>query len=332
MPAPIHLTLACNIYDRSQPILDGTVQIEGCDLTYVPIRPEEAHLRAFTGADFDITEMSLGSHLVATAHAGSPYLGLPVFISRAFRHSCIYVRRDRGIEEAQDLRGKVVGVPEYQMTAAIWVRGILSDDFGVRTEEIAWRTGGLNQPGRKERMALDLPKTFDVRPIGDDISLSNALANGDIDAIVTARAPACFERGDPTIGRLFADYRAREEDYFRRTRIFPVIHCVGLRRDLAERHRWLARSAYKAFLEAKIMALAKFREMGSLSVSHPWIADESDRLAALMGADFWPYGIEPNRSAIETLVRYAQEQGLIGRAVAMEELFIMNVSDKPFAV
>src|SRR5258708_34559889 len=185
MTKPIHLTLACNIYDRSQPLLDGTIEIEGCEITFVPIRPEEAHLRAFTGADFDVTEMSLGSHLVATANMGSPYLGLPVFISRAFRHSCIYVRNDRGISEPQDLRGKVVGVPEYQMTAAIWVRGILSDDFGVRTEEMAWRTGGLNQPGRKERMALDLPEGFDVKPIGDDISLSEALAAGQIDAVVT---------------------------------------------------------------------------------------------------------------------------------------------------
>jgi 4,5-dihydroxyphthalate decarboxylase len=332
MPKPIHLTLACNIYDRSQPILDGAIGIEGCDLTFVPLPPEEAHLRAFTGADFDVTELSMGSHLIATAEGGSPYVGLPAFISRSFRHSCIFIRKDRGIQGGADLRGKVVGVPEYQMTAAIWMRGIFSEEFGVPADQIAWRTGGMNAPGRKERMALNLPPSFDVNPIGNDSSLSDALADGRLDAVITARTPACYERGDPNIGRLFENYRQVEEDYFARTGIFPIMHGIGVRRNLVEAHPWLPRSVYKAFLEAKMMALARFRETGSLAVSHPWISDERDRLVRLMGSDFWPYGIEPNRVSLEAMVRYAREQGLISRQVSIDELLYTNVSDRPFAL
>lgn len=332
MPRPIHLTLACNIYDRTQPIVDGTVGVEGCELTFVPLPPEEAHWRAFTGADFDVTELSMGSHLIATAAGGSPYVGLPAFVSRTFRHSCIFIRKDRGIRSGADLRGKVVGVPEYQMTAAIWMRGILSEDFGVSPDQIAWRTGGMNAPGRKERMALDLPPSFEVEPIGDHSSLSDALADGRLDAVITARTPACFERGDPDVGRLFEDFRTVEEEYFVRTGIFPIMHGIGVRRDLVEAHPWLPRSVYKAFLEAKIMALGRLRETGSLAVSHPWISHERERLVRLMGADFWPYGIEPNRVSIEAMVRYAGEQGLINRHVPIEELLYTEVSDKPFAL
>lgn len=332
MTRPLHLTVACNLYDRSVPLLTGQAPIEGCDVTFVPIAPEEAHARAFNGADFDVTEMSLSSHLIATARGGSPYLALPAFISRAFRHSCIYIRRDSGIRSPTDLRGKTVGVPEYQMTAAVWVRGIISDDHGVRSEEIAWRTGGLNRGGRKERMALDLPVGFEVRPIGDDISLSEALVDGRIDALLTARAPACYDQGHPNIARMFEDYRPLEEDWFKRTGIFPIIHAIGLRRDLAERHRWLPRSVYKAFLQAKDIAQRNLREMGFLTTSHPWLTEEARRVQDIMGPDPWPYGLEPNRRAVETLIRYAREQGLIHRDVTPEELVYSQVSDKAFAI
>lgn len=332
MTRPLRLTVACNLYDRSLPLLTGQVAIEGCDVNFVPIAPEEAHARAFNGADFDVTEMSLSSHLLATARGGSPYLALPAFISRAFRHSCIYIRKDSGIRTPSDLRGKVVGVPEYQMTAAVWVRGIISDEYGVRTEEMAWRTGGLNRGGRKERMPLDLPSGFEVRPIGDEVSLSDALVDGRIDALVTARAPACYDAGHPDIVRMFEDYRPLEEDWFRRTGLFPIIHAIGLRRDLAEQHRWLPRSVYKAFLQAKDLALRNFHEMGFLTTSHPWLADEGRRIRDLMGADPWPYGLEPNRRTIETLIRYAREQGLTHRDVTPEELVYAQVSDRAFAI
>lgn len=328
----IHLSIACNIYDRSQPIVDGTICIEGCDITFVPLPPEEAHLRAFTGADFDVTELSMGSHLIATAQGTSPYIGLPAFISRAFRHSSIFIRSDRGIQSAKDLRGKTVGVPEYQMTAAIWMRAIFSDDFGVPADQIAWRTGGTNAPGRKERMKLNLPPSFDVTPLGDNTSLSDALADGRLDAVITARVPTCFLRGDPNIVRLFENYRNIEEDYYQRTGIFPIMHAIGVRASLVKQHPWLARSVYKAFLEAKYMAVSRLSETGSLAVTHPWISDERDRLGRLMGPDFWPYGIEPNRVALEALVRYAAEQGLINRRVSIDELLYTNVSDKPFAL
>ncbi|MBU8539410.1 substrate-binding domain-containing protein [Falsiroseomonas tokyonensis] len=332
MTAKLPLTLACNLYDRSLPLLTGQVEIEGCAVNFVPIAPEEAHARAFNGADFDVTEMSLSSHLLATSRGGSPYLALPAFISRAFRHSCIYIRKDSGLRTPADLRGKVMGVPEYQMTAAVWTRGIISDDYGVRSEEIAWRTGGLNMGGRKERMALDLPAGFDVRPIGDATALSDALVDGRIDALLTARAPACYDNGHPDIIRMFEDYRPLEEDWFRRTGIFPIIHAIGLRRDLAEQHRWLPRSVFKAFLQAKTLAQRNMWEMGFLTTSHPWLGDEARRLRDIMGEDPWPYGLEPNRKTVETLIRYAREQGLIHRAVTAEELVFPHVSDKAFAI
>ena len=332
MSKKVHLTVACNTYDRIRPIIDGSVEIEGCDINFIAIPPEEAHARAFNGADFDVTELSFSSHIVATSRGVSPYVGLPAFISRCFRHSCIYIRTDRGISRPEDLKGKVIGVPEYQMTAAVWVRGILEDDHGVASSEVAWRTGGLNQKGRKERMPLNLPAKFDVKPIGDHISLSDALKKGEIDALVTAREPDCFNDGTPGIARLFPDYRAAEEDYFARTGIFPIIHLIGLRRDLSERFPWLARSVYKAFLRSKLIAQRNLLEMGFLHTSHPWIADDVRRAQEKMGDDLWPYGIDRNAAAISTLLRYEQEQGLVDRPLSIEEVVNTRVSDALIAI
>ena len=327
MNKPIHLTVACNTYDRIRPIADGTVKIDGCDVNFVPIAPEEAHARAFNGADFDVTEMSLSSHILATSRGGSPYVGLPAFVSRCFRHSCIYIRTDRGINSPEDLRGKTIGVPEYQMTAAVWVRGILEDDHGVRSSEVHWRTGGLNKAGRKERMVLDLPSQFDVQPIDTTVSLSDALRDGKIDALVTAREPDCFNDGSENIARLFPDYRKAEEDYFARTGLFPIIHLIGLKRTLAEKYPWLGRSVFKAFLSAKLIAQKNMLEMGFLHTSYPWLADEVTKLQKIMGPDTWPYGEARNRKELETAIRYLSQQGLTKSDVQVKDILIPNVDD-----
>lgn len=327
MPKPIQLTVACNTYDRVRAIIDGSVQIDGCDVNFVPIAPEEAHARAFNGADFDVTELSLSSHIIATSRGGSPYVGLPAFISRCFRHSCIYIRTDRGIETAKDLRGKVVGVPEYQMTAAVWVRGFLEDDYGVSSSEIAWRTGGLNQSGRKERMPLQLPAGFDVKAINSEVSLSAALKSGQIDALITAREPDCFNDGTPGIARLFPDYRKAEEEYFERTHMFPIIHLIGLRRDLSVQYPWLARNVYKAFLLSKLVAQKNLLEMGFLHTTYPWIADDVRKAQEKMGADIWPYGIDKNKREVTKLVEYARSQGLIHKPLAIDDVICPGLSD-----
>jgi 4,5-dihydroxyphthalate decarboxylase len=257
-------------------------------------------------------------NLVATG--ACPYIGIPVFPSRLFRHSSIYVRTDRGIERPEDLRGKVVGVPEYQMTAAVWVRGILRDEYGLRAAEVKWRNGGLEQPGREARVPLALPSDIELRPIPANETLSQHLDDGRIDALISALAPSCFGR-NPKVRRLFADYRAAEKAYFRRTRMFPIMHLVGVRRSLVERHPWLAVNTYVAYLEAKKLCYRQMETIGHLFTTLPWPVEEFQRARALMGEDFWSYGVEPNRRELEAVARYAQEQGINPREVAPEELF-----------
>ncbi len=317
----LKLTLACASYDRVLPIIDGRIRIEGCDTTFFPIDAEEAFARAFRSQDFDITELSFSSHILATSRGKTHYQALPVFISRYFRHSAIYIRTDRGINSPKDLRGKLVGVPEYQMTAALWVRGLFSDEYGVPTDEIRWRNGGLNNPGRTERIAIELPQRIELKSIPDDKTLSGMLQAGELDAIVTARAPKCFTDGGPNIDRLFPDFRRAEEDYYRKTSLFPIMHVIAVRRSLLEENPWLGPSVYKAFLRAKNMALADMQDLGALSATLPWLLDDVARVRNVMGHDFWPYGVPANRKAIDAMLRWSVEQGLSEQPVAIEDVF-----------
>jgi 4,5-dihydroxyphthalate decarboxylase len=315
------LTIAVHPYDRVRAIYDGRVEIEGCKIKAFPIEPSEAFLRVYQAQEFDVTELSVSSHIFTTARGDAPYVGIPAFVSRVFRHSSFYIRTDRGIEKPEDLRGKLVGVPEYQMTAALWARGILSDDYGVKPQEIRWRTGGQEQPGRVERTRLSLPPGFDVEAIPRDRTLSDMLAKGEIDAVISARAVSAFTRGAPNVGRLWPDFRAAEEAYFRKTKMFPMMHMIGLRRSLHEAHPWLATSIYKAFRKAKDIALAELAEVGFLYVSLPWIGDDLARAQSVLGKDVWPYGVEANRRELTAMTRWSVEQGLASREVTMEELF-----------
>jgi 4,5-dihydroxyphthalate decarboxylase len=314
------ITVATWDYDRVRALMDGRVRVEGCDVRHISLAPEECFHRAW-GGEFDAAELGLCSYLISVARGNSPFVAIPVFTSRIFRHSGIYIRDDRGIDKPADLKGKRIGVPQYEMAAAVWIRGFLHEDFGVAPKDILWQQGGLEISGRRSHVALDPPPGLSLEAIPEGATLSQLLAQGEIDAIITARAPSCFEAGYPHIRRLFPDYRAVEQDYFRRTGIFPIMHVVGIRRALVETYPWLPASLLKACTEAKRLAEGELREVNALKIGLPWVTAEMQATERLMGADFWPYGVEANRKTLATCARYVFEQGITARPVAVEEMF-----------
>ena len=323
----LEISLACCDYDRTKAIFDGRATIEGCEIAATAIEPEEAFHRAFKFQEFDVSEISLSSHIMTTARGENQYVGVPAFVSRLFRHSGIYIRTDRGIGAPADLRGKTVGVPEYQITANVWIRGILQDEYGVKASEMKWRRGGLEEPGREERAAITLGADIDLQPIPHDQTLSQLLETGELDAVIGARAPSCFLRRAPSVGRLFPDYRAVEQDYFRRTGIFPTMHIIGVRKSLVERHPWLPVSVFKAFIKAKELCMYELGQIGHLFATLPWAVAEFEEAQRLMGRDYWSYGFAENHFPLTTLTRYSFEQGLSKRLVAPEELFAASTLD-----
>jgi 4,5-dihydroxyphthalate decarboxylase len=317
----VPITIACGRYDRTQAIRDGRVKVEGCDVTYLPLYPEEIFHRAFKFQEFDVSEISFSSYIRTVSAGTAAYIGIPAFVSRIFRHSGIYVRNGAGIEKPQDLRGKRIGVPEYQITAVVWMRGMMQHEYGLKPSEIHWRSGGQEEPGRHERTPLMPIPGLDLQPIGDDKTLVNMLRDGELDALFTARAPSSFLKGEPHVGLLFPNTRAVEQAYYKKTGLFPIMHLVGIRRSLAEKYPWLAVSVYKAFCEAKALAMIDLRDVNALMVTLPWLVAETHETSALMGNDFWKYGVQENMREIEALTTYAHEQGLAERKVKAEELF-----------
>lgn len=317
----VTLSLAVGDYDRTRAIFDGRARIEGCDVTAVMLEPEEAFHRAFKFQEFDVTEMSLSSHIVNVSRGNAHYVGIPAFVSRLFRHSGIYIRTDRGIRRPEDLKGKTIGLPEYQITANVWIRGLLKDHYGVEPRDIKWRRGGVEEPGRDERTPIKLPPDIDLKDIPHDRTLSQLLEAGELDGMIGARAPSCFLRGATDIARLFPDYPKAEEEYFRKTKIFPIMHLIGIRRTLAEQHPWLAVSVFKAFIKAKDICMREFDQIGHLACSLPWSVHEYERLKRVLGPDYWSYGLEANRHVLETLAGYSFDQGLSARRVSPEEMF-----------
>ncbi|HEY6821875.1 MAG TPA: ABC transporter substrate-binding protein [Burkholderiales bacterium] len=320
--AKLRISLSCCDYDRTQALFDGRVQVEGCELIPTALEPEECFHRAFKYQEFDVSELSLSSYTLQVSRGTNPYVAIPAYVSRLFRHSGIYIRTDRGIKSPKDLKGKTIGLPEYQITANVWIRGILSDEYGVRTQDIHWRNGGIEEPGRGERTPLKLPPGIDLQSIPQDKTLSGMLESGEIDGMIGARAPSCFLRGAPNVARLFPDFKAAEQEYFRRTKIFPVMHIIGIRKSIAEQHPWLAVNLMKAFLKAKEHAWYELGQIGHLFNSLPWGVAEFADTRKLMGEDYWSYGLEKDRHVIDTFTRYHHEQGLSERKVSPEELFV----------
>jgi 4,5-dihydroxyphthalate decarboxylase len=323
----LSLTIATENYDRIRPLLDGTVEIEGCDVNYLTMPVEEIFHRAWRNREFDVCEIGLSPYLIAVSRGIAPYVAVPVFLSRTFRHSAVYVRTDRGIDSAAALRGRRVGIPEYQQSAALWVRGLIADEEGIRSEDITWVQAGLETPGRRDTFPLNVPAGFPLEKV-DDRTLSALLANGEIDAVISARAPSSFLTGMPNIGRLYPDYRAVEKAYVARTGIFPIMHALGIRNDVNSKHPWLAASLLKAFSAARDIAIDELREVVSLHISLPWIAAELESTEAVMGRDFWSYGITKNRVTLDSLARYSYEQYLSVRQLSVEEMFARGTLDE----
>jgi 4,5-dihydroxyphthalate decarboxylase len=315
------LVLACWDYDRTRALQDGRVQPEGIDLTYLPLGMPESFFRMLHHGEFHASEMSFSWFTRTLSFDDPPLVAIPVFPSRMFRHSCIYVHAGSGIEQPADLVGKRVGVPEYQMTAAVWIKGILAEHHGVPVESVTYHTGGLRDPGRTE-LPMTLPPEISVTPIGEGETLSELIESGGIDALYTAEMPEPFKRGSPNVRRLFGDHAAAEHAYFEQTRIFPIMHTVVIRRDVYEANPWVAQSLVKAFVAAKKIAYDDLDEVTALKVSLPWLTAEVERTKAAMGTDdFWPYGLEANREAIATFLGYSYAQGLLPRRFEPYELF-----------
>ncbi|RBM23426.1 4,5-dihydroxyphthalate decarboxylase [Prauserella sp. PE36] len=314
-------TMACQGYDRMWPLRTGEVRVAGAELNFLDLPVEETFFRMLRFGEFDIAELSLSTY-VLTLSQGAPFVAVPVFPSRAFRHSAVYVRQDSPFTDPAALAGGTVGVPEYQITAAVWVRGILAEHHGLPVESVRYRTGGLDAPGREEKLALDLPPGVEVRPIREGETLSRMLLDGELDAVYSARNPGPFnDEGHGGLRRLFPDPEQMERDYHHRTGIFPVMHTLVLRREIYERNRWLARELVKACVRAKAIALSGLGETAALPYALPWLWAEVERTRAAMGEDWWPYGVEPNRAALETFLRYSHEQGLAPRRYEPDELF-----------
>jgi len=324
----LKFTLACSLYDRIYALADGSVAPEGMDLNFIPLEVEEIFWRQLRHQEFDGSEMSFSSYILARSRGDERFITIPVFTSRFFRHSCVYINVDKGISRPEDLQGKIVGVPEYQLTAVVWLKGIFQHEYGVHPRDMHWRSGGEETPGRVEKLSLQIPADIDYKPIPRDKTLSDMLDKGEIDALFTARAPSCFLRGSPHVRRLFENCAEVEKEYYLKTHIFPIMHAIVIRRTMYEANPWVAMSLYKAFLASKSLTLQNMRHTFALHTTLPWLMSYVDETRKLMGDDWWPYGIERNRQTIEALCAYSYEQGLSLRHMTIEELFAPETFDE----
>jgi 4,5-dihydroxyphthalate decarboxylase len=318
--APVPLTIATTDYDHVRDFAAGLVRAEGIDATFLTLPIEEMFFRFTNFREWEVSELSMGRYVSFVSQNDPSLTAIPVFPSRVFRHSSIYVRRDGPVKAPGDLKGRRVGIPEWAQTASIYARGFLTHEYGVQLADVEWHQTGVNQPGRPEPVQLKLPPGVRYVPRSDK-SLTALLLAGEIDAAITARAPEAFERGDPNIVRLFPDYRQVEQAYWRKTGIFPIMHVIAMRRDVFDRHPWAATNLFKAFDEAKRRSVARVLDVGAARVPIPWGFAHAADARTVFGEDFWPYGIEPNRTTLAAFLQFAHEQGVCHRLVGVDELF-----------
>lgn len=319
----LKLSLACWDYDRTRALQDGTVKPEGVDLNFIPLRVEETFFRMLRHREFDVAEMSLSSYVMTLADEEPPFIAIPIFPSKFFRHGNIYINKQSGITSPSDLRGRNVGVAEFQMTAGVWQRGILAEEYDVPVESVHFWTGGVDEPGRIEKLPLKLPSQLNVTPIPGDRCLSDMLESGEIDALMCAVGPSCFtDQRNSQIGRLFEDYPDVEADYYRRTGIMPIMHTVAIRRDVYKANPWVAQSLTKAFNRAQELTFPGLVDTGALKYMLPWLTAEVERTRAVFGKyNFWEYGLEANHGTLVKFLQYSHDQGLASRHYTPEELF-----------
>lgn len=323
MMSRLPLTYAGLLYwDRTLALATGEVQPDGVDLTYLRFSdPGELFRRQCQNAEFAVSELSASTYAAMVSRGDNRFVAIPVFPSRHFRHAHVFVNRSAGISRPQDLRGRRVGILEYQMTAALWIRAFLQHDFGVYPSEISWLTGGLREPTFQERMPLELPLDVSLERSPEGRTLEGMLEAGDIAGLVSAFPPKALGRPRSAVDRLFPDYRQVERDYYVRTGIFPIMHLVAIRRDVYEGHRWLARALYDAFEAAKVAGRERLHEITGLAISLPWLEAEIEETARLFDGDPFPHGVTANRGVLEALTCYAYEQGIAARRLDIRELF-----------
>lgn len=329
---PRRLVLACERYDRTDALRDGRVQPSGIELEYLVLPVEEVIWRMLGHREFDVAETSLGSYIVRRDRGVDDLVAIPVFTSRSFRHAALIVRADSELHDPHQLRGRRVGVPEYQMTAAVWVRGFLADDYGVAPSDVRWIQGGVEMAGRTPRESVR-PPGIDLVHAPPDTTLAEMLADGSIDALLTARQPSAGALHGTPIRPLLADPAEAARDFFRRTGIFPPMHTVVLRREVLDADPWVAQSLLGAFSQAKEIAIRALQETSALTVSLPFLQEHHAVTVELMGSDYWPYGLgTENRLALSTMIGYMHREGLIGTAVDPEALFAESTRSGQFRV
>jgi 4,5-dihydroxyphthalate decarboxylase len=309
----MRLTIACGRYDRTQALIDARVKPEGVDeLTYLALRPGETFWRMLNHEEFDASEMSLSSYTILRSEGDSRFIAIPVFPSRVFRQNALYVRADSPLRGPADLKGKRIGVGDYQMTAAVWTRGFLQHEYGVMPKDVTWVIG---RPIR----AIEPPPGIRLQPLAAGTALEEMLERGELDALMTVMIPKTL---GGTLRRLVPDFRQVELAYYRKTRIFPIMHTFVLRRAVYEANPWLAVSLYRAFVRSRDMALRHMYDTDALTVSLPWVIDEIERAREIP----WDYSIEGSRPTLEALVQYLDEQRLTRRRMDVAELFAPNIS------
>jgi hypothetical protein len=321
----LHLTFACGDYDRTRALEDGSVRPDGIDLTYLRLPVEETFFRMLRHREFDVAEMSLSTYVATLDRSPRPFVALPVFTSRMFRHGGIYLNAQAGVEKPSDLRGKRVGSPEFQLTACVWIRGILAEHHGVPVDSVTYYTGGQESAGRIEKGEVDTG--LDIRPIPAGATLSRMLADGEIDALYTPRVPSPFRDRDARVSRLFDDVVAVEKDYFAATGIFPIMHVVVVGRELYERHRWVAQSLYKACQVARDDAYTRIYDSSALRFMEPWLIQHLEDSKQLLGHDYWSYGLAENDKTLDVFLRYHHEQGLSLKRYEAADLFAPETSE-----
>jgi 4,5-dihydroxyphthalate decarboxylase len=319
-PDMLRLSIATELYDRTAALHDGRIRPEGIDATWLALNVEQTFWRMLQHAEFDASELSLASYVIRRDQGRTDLTAIPVYLSRTFRHDCIYVNADAGINEPKDLVGRRVGVPEYQITAAVFARGLLADDYEIDPRGLHWVQGGLEEAGRVPHTRVEVPDV-EITKAPEGHTLARMLAEGELDALVSPRVPSTFRDGSGRVVRLFADPWSLARDYFSRTRIFPIMHLVVIKSAVVEANPWVPQTLAKAFAAAKRIADANLRETAALPISLPFLVEHAEQTAALMGEDFWPYGVEPNRPTLEAFLRYAHEQGLIRERPRIEDLF-----------